>query len=271
MARLRSPGYPDVTLPQAIDLSSKLYAANRTYPMDREVAAREMGYSGLTGPSSKRLASLIQFGLLEKHAKNEVRVSAVAESILHPDSSAEKEHGVLAAAFNPRLFRELRERFPDGVPSKSNLESYLLKNGFSDRGVKRAIKAYLGTCEYVERHSANESHGGEGSIGSESIDYQSVEGDHDMESAIPHRPHASFGRPSQREEPSRNAINVSVSGGLVRTHEMVLDADGLGKLKRKIDALLSLVEDEDVGPNADENPGNGGGKDEAEEITDIST
>ena len=90
-----------------------------------------------------------------------------------------------------------------------------------------------------------------------------------MEPAIHHRPHASSGRLGQREEPSRNAINVSVSGGLVRTHEMVLDADGLGKLKRKIDALLSLVEHEDIGPNADENPGNGGDEDGAEEITEL--
>lgn len=271
MARLRSPGYPDVGLPHAIELASKMYASNRTYPMDREVAAMEMGFSGLTGPSSKRLASLIQFGLLEKHAKNEVRVSALAESILHPDSTAEKEDGVLAAAFNPQLFRELQERFPAGVPSRSNLESYLLKSGFSDRGVKRAINAYLATCEYVERYIADESQSDNVQDGIKYENYQEVEGDQQRESPIHGRPHTPYGRPVQREEPSQNAINLSVSGGLVRTHEMILDADGLKKLKRKIDALLSLVEDEDVGPNADESLGNGGNAKEAEEVTEVST
>lgn len=263
MARLRSPSYPDVTLQQAIDLIGKIYTANRTYPMDREVAAKEMGYSGLTGPSSKRLASLIQFGLLEKHAKNEVRVSTTAESILHPDNAAEKQEGLRAAAFKPQLFSELQERFPDGVPSKSNLESYLLKSGFSDRGVRRAIKAYLGTCEYVEQYEDNESHGDAGCDVTDSIENQRLDGDHDMGTAM----HPSAGSSSppfrQSQTPDLNTINVSVSGGLVRTHEMVLDVDGLGKLKGKIDALLTLVEGEDRDPNSDESQENGGDDDGA--------
>ena len=271
MTRLRSPSYPDITLQQATDAVGKIYAANRTYPMDREVAATEMGYTGLTGPSAKRLASLIQFGLLERHAKNEVRVSDVAEAILHPDDPAQRLEGLRTAAYNPPLFRDLQEKFPHGAPSESNLVSYLLKNGFSDRGVRRATKAYLGTYEYIEQVSAYESHGTDRPDHAHSSLDQRDRGDRDMDIATHDSSVLPAGAHQKYKEPDRNAINVSISGGLVRTHEMILDADGLAKLKRKIDALHTLVADEIVDAEADEDHENGGGEDEAPGLTENNT
>ena len=44
-----------------------------------------------------------------------------------------------------------------------------------------------------------------------------------------------------------NDINVEISGGLVRISAL-LDAKGLDKLRRKIEALQTLIEDEDANP-----------------------
>ena len=247
MARLRSPSYPNINIEQAIDIIGKMYGENRTFPMDREVAAKAMGHSGLTGPASKKVASLIQYGLLEKYAKNEVRVSKMAESILHPDDETEKGDLLTISAYKPRLFNELRERFPGGVPSENNLTSYLLKRGFSDVAVPRAVQAYLKTCSFLEKNRAYESHDLEHPDVSKSSINQSVEGDLDMEGANVSRTIPSMGRSRQINTPNLNAINVSVSGGIVQTNVMLLDSMGLEKLKRKIDALQTLIEDEDTG------------------------
>ena len=251
MARLRSPGYPNMDMPQAIVFIEQLYSENRTYPMDREVAAVTIGHSGLTGPAGKKLASLIQYGLLEKYAKNEVRVSSMGESILHPDDESERSECLAASAYKPLLFNELRERFPDGVPSEGNLRSYLLKKGFSDVAVPRVIKAYLGTCAFLEQNRAYKSYDMEHEEVQKSSVDQSVEGDWDMEGASVSRSSLPSARPRQDKVPNLNAINVAVSGGIVQTNVMLLDAAGLEKLKRKIDALQTLIEGEGAEAQAD--------------------
>lgn len=264
MAKLRSPNYPDIDIQQAIDLIGKLYTANRTFPMDRDVAAKEMGYSGLTGPSAKKIASLIQYGLLDKHAKNEVKVSRVAEAILHPDDQTQKEENLQVSAYMPSLFADLRERFPGGVPSESNLKSYLLKQGFSDRAVGPAIRAYLGTCSYVEKKESYESHGSTSVEMSESPVNQRFTGDSDMESAAEAHPLPQTDRLDQSAAPNLNAMNVGVFGGQVRIN-VLLDSKGLDKLERKIAALRELIADELDEPRADEGQALSGAEDKNEE------
>ena len=244
MARMRSPSYPNLDLPQAVELVGQLYAANRTFPMDRDVAAKEMGYSGLTGPSAKKIATLIQYGLLEKYARNEVQVSKVAEAILHPDDQVQKEENLKVAAYMPRLFTELRERFPGGMPSESNLKSYLLKQGFSDGAVGPAIKAYLGTCSYIEKEYLDETCVLSSEVEeNETIEQGVIVGSTTKgTSSVQPLPH--IGQSYQPIVPNLNAMNVEVFGGQIRIN-VLLDSKGLDKLERKMAALRELIADED--------------------------
>ena len=79
---MRSPSYPSTPLEEAIDLARKLHQVERKNPIDREVAAKALGYSGITGRSATILSNLIQYGLLEKTGKNEVRVADRAVEIM---------------------------------------------------------------------------------------------------------------------------------------------------------------------------------------------
>ena len=88
MAITRSPAYPGVSVNQAIDLVAKVYAENRTNPVDRDAAARDMGFAGMTGSSSKALADLAHYGLIEKAGKGAIRVTQRAVDILYPSSPA---------------------------------------------------------------------------------------------------------------------------------------------------------------------------------------
>ena len=83
MIRSRSPQYPSLSLPQSIDMVVKLHKANRTSVITRETAAKDMGYSGLTGRSLTVIAALAQFGLVEKAGKGDIKVSRRAVDILH--------------------------------------------------------------------------------------------------------------------------------------------------------------------------------------------
>jgi hypothetical protein len=157
--RTRSPGYPSSSLGDALEYAKKIHDVNRTNPIDREAAAKDMGYTGLTGRSAKVLADLSHFGLLEKAGKGGVRVSRCAVDILYPATPAGRRTALIEAAFAPTLFSELNDHFLDGVPSENALRSYLMRHGFASAAIPPVVNGYLETCRLIQQEGASESHG----------------------------------------------------------------------------------------------------------------
>lgn len=157
MARIRSPGYPNTSLEQMIDSAAKIHAEDRQHPVDRETAAKHMGFSGLSGASDRALSALLHFGLAEKVRKGELRVTDLALRIIHPNDSQERREALHEAAFSPELFRELRERYPEAPPSRDTLSSYLSRSGFASAAISPATRAYLETCAFLQREGAYDS------------------------------------------------------------------------------------------------------------------
>lgn len=158
-ARARSPNYPNLSLPDAIARVRRVFDHDRRAPLDREVVARHMGYSGLSGASDKTIGSIMQYGLLERVGKGEIRVSQIAVDIFHPDNPSDRRRALLTAAHMPTLFRSLRERFPQGIPSADALRSYLVRQNFLNRAIAPVISAYTETCQFLEQENALESGG----------------------------------------------------------------------------------------------------------------
>jgi hypothetical protein len=147
----RSPQYPSLSLPQAIEMIEKLHKANRTSVISRETAAKDMGYTGLTGRSMTVIAALGQFGLVEKTGKGDIKVTRRAVDILHAVDEVDRAEAIQDAANAPALFQQLMERFPEGVPSQNALRSYLIQQDFGDVAIGPAINAYLETIAFAEK------------------------------------------------------------------------------------------------------------------------
>lgn len=159
MARLRSPSYPSIPLEEALDLVQKIHSRNRTNAISREAAARDMGYSGLTGRSLKVLAALIQYGLLEPAGKAQTRVTQRAVTIVHGLIPERKKAALKEAGEHPKLFKELATAFEDGPPSENAIRSYLIQRDFADVAIGPAVKAFVETYAYLEKAGVYESHG----------------------------------------------------------------------------------------------------------------
>lgn len=157
MSRLRSPAHPNSSLPDAVEYARKIHDRERRNPVSREVAVQHMGFSGISGSSDRALATVLHYGLAEKVAKGEVRVSDMAVSILHPNSPDEFRQAIREAAFNPSFFAELRRRYPDEPPSVSSLSSFLSRSGFAAAAIGPAAKAYIETCQYLRQERAYDS------------------------------------------------------------------------------------------------------------------
>ena len=159
MARIRSPGYPSVALQVALQYAEQIYSLNRTNAIDRESAAKSMGYGGSSGASDKMIANLSHYGLTEKAGKGEIRIAQLAVDILRPENEPSKARALNEAAFNPQLFEILREKFPDGHFSPDALKNALSRMGFQEVAIGPASRAYTETCRLLKELGAYESHG----------------------------------------------------------------------------------------------------------------
>ncbi|MHA1189491.1 MAG: hypothetical protein ACTSSQ_03390 [Alphaproteobacteria bacterium] len=157
MARVRSPAYPSISLPSAIERIRKIYAVEGMNEIDRESFVKLLCYSGLTGPSSTLLSSLRKYQLTQKSGAGEIKISDLGMDIMFGEP-ADKELAMIQAANSPSLFAEINEKWPERQPSDENLRSYLARKGFSVKVLDQVINAYRDTMSLVTGESdAHES------------------------------------------------------------------------------------------------------------------
>lgn len=144
----RSPSFPQMGLGEAIERLTVLYKAIGTHMTSREVVAKGLGYSGVSGPSATVIGTLTRYGLLEGRG-DEIKISNVAMAILRPHSEQEKIDAVRTAARSPELFQDLGEKFPGSAPGNELLRNYLIRRGFSEQAADIAILAYKETLEFA--------------------------------------------------------------------------------------------------------------------------
>ncbi|MFV0513370.1 MAG: hypothetical protein ACK5MY_07020 [Jhaorihella sp.] len=156
---IKSPSYPSVPFANALDSVAKIEAQYRSSSVDREEAAKLIGFSALSGPATNALAALASYGLVERAGKGMLRVTPLARSILYPANENERVEGTIRAAMHPSLFKEIREQFPDvPVPPEGGVVNYLNRAGFNPNAVPKAAKAFLSTAEMLQGLEVPESH-----------------------------------------------------------------------------------------------------------------
>ncbi|MEQ9449469.1 MAG: hypothetical protein RLN70_11285, partial [Rhodospirillaceae bacterium] len=103
---VRSPSYPNMSLTEAVEAIRKIETVYRSSAVDRQDAAKLIGYSSLSGPANSALAALAAYGLLERAGKGEARVTERAKAILYAENDEERASNLRDAAIEPPLFRE---------------------------------------------------------------------------------------------------------------------------------------------------------------------
>jgi hypothetical protein len=141
--KMRSPNYPAMSLPHAVEAARKLWTAEKRTAVGNETAAQALGFKSLSGPARVTIGALRQYGLIDKAEKGHIRLSDAAVHILHGDESS-KAAGLAQAALEPPLFNELHGTHLDA--SENAIRSYLLtKKGFAEDGARKAAKAFKET------------------------------------------------------------------------------------------------------------------------------
>jgi len=148
MARVRSPNYPALSLPEAVAMVAKVFDKENRHRASKDVMVKAMGYTSINGASLGALSALTKYGLLERQG-DDYRVSDRTLVILHPQTPQEKADALVAAAREPALFAEMLSDFPGSIPSDDNLRSYLVRRGFAPAALTSVIKAFRETMSLV--------------------------------------------------------------------------------------------------------------------------
>lgn len=156
---VRSPSYPSMSLQAAVEATEKIEAKYRSAAVDREVAAKLIGFNSLHGNAARALAALASYGLVERAGKGMTRVTPRARNILHPTDDGMRAEALRAAADEPKLFQSIRDRFPGlEVPPEDGVRAHLNREGFNSSAIEPATRAFMETAQYLAEADVSENH-----------------------------------------------------------------------------------------------------------------
>ena len=247
MARMRSPNFPALPLEEALKVAGELYGKVRKVTLDREAAAKELGYSGLTGRSVKVLGALNQYGLIDNVSKGKCHVTDLAETALHGFPQEEKAGAIRTAARAPALFRAIFDEYGEDIQSEHAIRSLLLKRGFTDRGVESALESFLATQRFAVLNDASESYRNEES----STSISSPEANNDEGDIVVPAPQSSLRETTPQPAPPKalyrdQPLEFSLSSKGLAVTGGTNSASELHAFIKKLEALAALLPDDET-------------------------
>ncbi len=141
----RSPGFPFITLEAALTRAQQFQTEERRGSAPFQRAAQHWGYSPASSGLLQTIAALKQYGLLADEGsgkERKVRLTDLALRILldiRPESG-ERKQNIRQAALTPPIAAETHQKWPEGLPSESTLNHYLvLERGFNQSTALKAV------------------------------------------------------------------------------------------------------------------------------------
>lgn len=227
MARIRSPNYPALSLPEAIKSVASVHAAEQHLAAPKEVVAKHLGYTSYHGLAKRIIAAIENFGLLEEVSGDKVKVSGLAMSILFPSSPDEKQTAINEAAFRHPLFAAIKDEWQGSRPSDENLRVYLIRRKFATDALDRVIEVYRQTMDLVTPDS-----------GGYVADPKGQQQEKPMTPAA-HQPSGGGVRPPPPAP--AGPMRVSFNGALLEVSAVLADAEAVERLVKALQANKALL------------------------------
>ncbi len=227
MARVRSPNYPAMSLPEAIKAIGTIQAAEQHLVAPKEVAAKHIGYTTYHGLAKRMIAALENYGLLEEVAGDKVKVSQRAVSILFPSTAQEKQTAINEAAFQHPLFLAIKEEWQGARPSDENLRVFLIRRKFAADALDRVIEVYRQTMDLVTKES-----------GEDVAENPDPKSQHQEKPMIPGHQSPRVALP-----PPGAPMRISFNGELLEVSAIIADGEAVDRLVKALQANKALLPD----------------------------
>lgn len=158
--RMRSPSYPNISLPEAISLAHKIVDVALAGPIEEDNLARRLGYEPNSSWFGLRLSALSKFGMLEiiPAGPNRVRIcelTALGDKLMRWNTGSEEHKAALRhAALRPPVYNDLWTRFGPDLPPNAEMAAYLVTERKFNRNVVESVLAdFRATAECADLKS----------------------------------------------------------------------------------------------------------------------
>lgn len=238
---IRSPAYPSLSLPAAVEMIRRVHRVQQTTVEPTDVILKHMGYSGRSGRSIKSISSLIKYGLLDK-AKGGYRVSQRAMAILYPESDSDLRGALAEAARKPDLFRDMFERWAVR-PSEDSLRSYLVRAGFNLNAVDNVARAFYATHDLVSGIGGASDSSRPDELDDNSIDEDEMSGTAmPVPSLVPAREaNAAAAMKASFDLMARNVTKPVFDFETVRVNTVIDNREDLAELIARLQQLMPML------------------------------
>jgi hypothetical protein len=147
----RSPSYPGISLPAAIERARMLYGLEGRHWAPVATILEHWGYAPKSGGGAVTLAALKKFGLMEDEGSGEdrrARLTDLAWQIVHDPNPGQ---AIRRAALMPPIYNELWQEIQatGGVLSDQNLRWKLKQRGFTDNGADEFVPPFRDTVAFA--------------------------------------------------------------------------------------------------------------------------
>lgn len=153
MKKERSPSFPFISLPRALERAGSFAASHRRNPTRLQAVSQTWGYAPSSSGLQQTIAALKAYGLLEdlgRGADRKVQLSELAWRILQDARPGAKDAAIKEAALRPRFFMEMAENWVPDRPSDSHCVSELtLDRGFTQTAAQLFLKVFDDTVSFA--------------------------------------------------------------------------------------------------------------------------
>jgi hypothetical protein len=151
----RSPGYPGISLPEAIEKAKILWKTQRTNAVAPQTAMEALGYKAGSGTSRRVIAALLQFGLLSEEGKGDSRKLRLTEDArqlaLLPDGHEDAPPIIREMALRPKIYSEMIAKWPETLPLDREIRLFLTRDkSYNEDTVPGLIEDFRKTYEFAE-------------------------------------------------------------------------------------------------------------------------
>jgi hypothetical protein len=151
-SRHRSPNYPSISLPNAIERVKALMAKDGKAGAPTEAAAKHIGFSGAHGTARAALSALKKFGLTSDQRGRIVPTQLAIDIINFPAENPRSKAAKQTAALSPLIYKQLVDRFADmgNMPSPESLKPELIADmGFNPKAVDAFLNDLFESLNYA--------------------------------------------------------------------------------------------------------------------------
>jgi len=148
--RLRSPGYPMISLKEAIQKANTLWDKDRRNLIPKEAAFAHLGFKKIGGYGGRIIAALKHYGLTSEKENGIILTQDAVDLAIYKSTDEDYINIVKKIALKPDIYNKIYNGYNGQLPSDDTLRVKLLKEyRFHPDKVKGFISDFRKTIEFA--------------------------------------------------------------------------------------------------------------------------